>query len=221
MNIACSSATLGMQAAADMIGAGSARCAIVVSPEICSAHLEWRDRNCHFMFGDVCTAAVLEPAEAACGPHFRILSTRGATQFSNNIRNNDGFLRRAHSQMQDRRDMQFMQEGRRVFKEVLPRVVGHITTHLEAGGIEPADLKRVWLHQAIKALNDFIGRKVLGRTPTPEEQPNILQHYANTSSAGSIIAFAQHSGDLSLGDLGLICLFGVGYSVGSVLLERG
>lgn len=221
MNIACSSATLGMQAAADMIGAGSARCAIVVSPEICSVHLEWRDRNCHFMFGDVCTAAVLEPAEAACGPHFRILSTRCAMQFSNNIRNNDGFLRRAHSQMQDRRDMQFMQEGRRVFKEVLPRVVGHIAMHLEAGGIEPADLKRVWLHQAIKALNDFIGRKVLGRTPTPEEQPNILQHYANTSSAGLIIAFAQHSGDLSLGDLGLICSFGVGYSVGSVLLERG
>jgi beta-ketodecanoyl-[acyl-carrier-protein] synthase len=27
--------------------------ALVVNPEICSAHLEWRDRDCHFIFGDV------------------------------------------------------------------------------------------------------------------------------------------------------------------------
>jgi beta-ketodecanoyl-[acyl-carrier-protein] synthase len=221
MNVACSSATFGMQAAADMIAAGSARCAIVVNPEICSAHLEWRDRDCHFIFGDVCTASVLERAEAAQGAHFRILSTRCATEFSNNIRNNNGFLRRAHGQMEDRRDMQFMQSGRRVFKEVLPLVVDHIADHLAAEKVEPDDLKRLWLHQANKAMNDFIGRKVLRRTPTAEEQPNILQDYANTSSAGSIIAFAQHSDDLAQGDLGLICSFGAGYSVGSVLLRRG
>lgn len=221
MNVACSSATFGMQAAADMIKAGSARCAIVVNPEICSAHLEWRDRDCHFIFGDVCTAAVLEPVEAAQGGHFRILSTRCATDFSNNIRNNDGFLRRAHRQMADRRDMQFMQEGRRVFKEVLPLVANHIGDHLAAAKVAPDDLKRLWLHQANKAMNDFIGRKVLGRTPTPEEQPNILQDYANTSSAGSIVAFSQHSDDMAPGELGLICSFGAGYSVGSVLVERG
>jgi beta-ketodecanoyl-[acyl-carrier-protein] synthase len=37
MNVACSSATFGLQAAADMIRAGSIDRAIVVSPEICSA----------------------------------------------------------------------------------------------------------------------------------------------------------------------------------------
>lgn len=220
MNVACSSATFGIQAAVDMIGAGNARCAIIVSPEICSAHLEWRDRDCHFIFGDVCTAVVLEPAEAAQGAHFRILGTRCATQFSNNIRNNAGFLRRAHDQMQDRRDMQFMQEGRRVFKEVLPLVAGHIADHLAGAGVDADRLSRLWLHQANQAMNDFLGRKVLGRTPAGHEQPNILKDYANTSSAGSIVAFAQHSDDLTSGDLGLICSFGAGYSVGSVLVER-
>ena len=53
-------------------------------------------------------------------------------------------------------------------------------------------------------MNDFIGKKVMGRTTTPEEQPNILQDYANTSSAGSIIAFSKHSDDLRSGDRGLI-----------------
>jgi len=222
MNVACSSATFGIQAAADMIRAGSAKCALIVNPEICSAHLEWRDRDCHFIFGDVCTAAVIEPAEAAQGAHFLIRSTRCATQFSNNIRNNNGFLRRTRpGQMEDRRDMQFMQEGRKVFKEVLPLVSRHIADHMAEEGVAADDLRRLWLHQANKSMNDFIGRKVLGRVPAPEEQPNILQDYANTSSAGSIIAFSKYSDDLKPGDTGLICSFGAGYSVGSVLVERG
>jgi beta-ketodecanoyl-[acyl-carrier-protein] synthase len=221
MNVACSSATFGLQAAADMIRTGSARKALVVSPEICSGHLEWRDRDCHFIFGDVCTALVLERAEEAKGGHFIIRSTRCATQFSNNIRNNNGFLRRSRpAGTADRRDMQFMQEGRKVFKEVLPMVASHIANHMADEGVSADDLKRLWLHQANKAMNDFIGRKVLGRVPEPNEQPNILQDYANTSSAGSIIAFSQYSDDLEPGDTGLICSFGAGYSVGSVLVER-
>ena len=220
MNVACSSATFGIQTASDMIRAGSVRCALIVNPEITSGHLEWRDRDCHFIFGDVATAVVLQRTQEARGAHFKVRSTRCATQFSNNIRNNNGFLRRTRDQMDDRRDMQFMQNGRKVFKEVLPLVSAHIADHMAAEGIAASDLKRLWLHQANKAMNDYIGRKVLGREPAPGEQPNILQDYANTSSAGSMIAFAQHSDNLAPGDLGLICSFGAGYSVGSVIVER-
>lgn len=221
MNVACSSATFGIQAAADMVRSGSIRSALVVNPEICSAHLEWRDRDCHFIFGDVATATLIERREDATGAHFDIMSTRCATQFSNNIRNNNGFLRRSRpSGLEDRRDMQFMQNGRKVFKEVLPLVAEHIAHHMADAGVAADDLKRLWLHQANKSMNDFIGRKVLGRTPEPGEQPNILQDYANTSSAGSIIAFSKHSEDFADGERGLICSFGAGYSVGSVLVER-
>lgn len=220
MNVACSSATFGIQAAADMVRSGSVTCAIVVSPEICSAHLEWRDRDCHFIFGDVATAVVIEPEAHAKGAHFTIHGTRCATEFSNNIRNNNGFLRRTRDQMEDRRDMQFMQNGRRVFKEVLPMVSEHILGHLAHTDWSADSLKRLWLHQANKTMNDFIGKKVLGRTPKDGEQPNILQDYANTSSAGSIIAFSKYSDDLQPGDRGVICSFGAGYSVGSVLVER-
>ena len=221
MNVACSSATFGIQTAADMIRSGSVRRALVINPEICSAHLEWRDRDCHFIFGDVATATLIERADAARGSFFEVKSTHCATVFSNNIRNNNGYLRRSRpAGMVDRRDMQFMQNGRKVFKEVLPMVSEHISAHLASDNIEAADLKRLWLHQANKTMNDFIGRKVLGRTPQPAEQPNILQDYANTSSAGSIIAFSKYSDDLQQGDLGLICSFGAGYSVGSVLVEQ-
>lgn len=220
MNVACSSATFGIQTATDMIKSGSIRSALVVCPEICSAHLEWRDRDCHFIFGDVATAVLLERGENLDQPHFKVKSTRLATQFSNNIRNNNGYLRRTRDQMEDRRDMQFMQNGRKVFKEVLPLVSKHIADHMDAEGVQSDDLKRLWLHQANKTMNDYIGKKVLGRTPDAGEQPNILQDYANTSSAGSIIAFAKYSSDMDKGDVGLICSFGAGYSVGSVILER-
>ena len=221
MNVACSSATFGIQAAADMVRSGSIRSALVVNPEICSAHLEWRDRDCHFIFGDVATATLIERAEDATGPYFEVKSTRCATDFSNNIRNNNGFLRRSRPDgVADRRDMQFMQNGRKVFKEVLPLVSQHIAGHMADNEVQAADLKRIWLHQANKSMNDFIGKKVLGRAPEAGEQPNILQDYANTSSAGSIIAFSKYSNDLSDGDIGLICSFGAGYSVGSVILQK-
>ena len=147
MNVACSSATFGIQAAADMIRSGSIRSALVVCPEICSAHLEWRDRDCHFIFGDVATAVLIERAEDAAGSYFEIKSTRCATEFSNNIRNNNGFLRRSRPDgVADRRDMQFMQNGRKVFKEVLPMVAEHIAGHMADEGVEAADLKLSLIH---------------------------------------------------------------------------
>ena len=38
--------------------------------------------------------------------------------------------------------------------------------------------------------------------------------------AGAIVAFHKFHEDLSPGDKGLICSFGAGYSVGSLLVER-
>jgi beta-ketodecanoyl-[acyl-carrier-protein] synthase len=220
MNVACSSATFGIQAAGDMIRSGSARAILMVNPEITSGHQEWRDRDCHFIFGDVCTAVLLERIDDDVDDAWEILSTRLVTEFSNNIRNNNGFLRRAHDQMEPRRDMQFMQEGRKVFKQVVPLVVDLMTSHLADEGYQPSQLSRMWLHQANKGMNDMIGAKVLGREPTRDEQPNVLQDYANTSSAGSIIAFSKFSDDLPAGSVGVICSFGAGYSAGSVIVRK-
>lgn len=220
MNVACSSATFGITLAADMIKAGTARRVLMVNPEICSAHLEWRDRDCHFIFGDVCTAVVLERADEKTAG-FEIVSTKLLTAFSNAIRNNNGFLRRTRQgAMGDNRDMLFKQEGRKVFKQVVPMVAELIQSHLGETQIAPAALKRLWLHQANKGMNDLIGARVLSREPARHEQPNILQDYANTSSAGSIIAFSQFSDDLTSGDLGVICSFGAGYSAGSVIVRK-
>lgn len=221
MNVACSSATFGIQMAYDMLRSGSVRAVLIVDPEICTGHLNLRDRDSHFIFGDVCTAIVMERAETCTAKGaWEIIGTRLMTKFSNNIRNNFGFLNRTAPEGIGAKDKLFVQEGRKVFKEVVPMVSQLILDHMADEGLDPKDLKRLWLHQANKSMNDFIGRKVLGRVPEPSEQPNILHEYANTSSAGSIIAFSQHSEDLEAGDLALICSFGAGYSAGNVLVRK-
>lgn len=225
MNVACSSATFGVQTAADFIRSGNARSVLVVNPEITSGHLNWRDRDSHFIFGDVATAILVEAKDIAPANHWEILGTRLKTQFSNNIRNNFGFLNRAHGdgpvdQSGPRNDKLFVQEGRKVFKEVVPMVGNMILEHAEALGLSGADLRRMWLHQANTGMNRLIAQRVLGREATDDESPTVLDTYGNTSSAGSIIAFHKHNEDLVAGDIGLICSFGAGYSAGTVFVRK-
>ncbi len=220
MNVACSSATFGIQTAADFIRAGNARSVLVVSPEICSGHLNWRDRDSHFIFGDVATAVLVEDADFAPPVHWDILGTQLKTRFSNNIRNNFGFLNRAAPESRDAADKLFVQEGRKVFKEVVPMVGELITDHIARLGIAPEQLRRLWLHQANAGMNRLIAQRVLGHEASEDESPTVLDTYANTSSAGSIIAFHLHSDDLEAGDTGLICSFGAGYSAGSVVVRK-
>ena len=220
MNVACSSATFGIQTAADYVRSGNARSVLVVSPEITSGHLNWRDRDSHFIFGDVATAVLVEDAAMAPDAHWDILGTRLKTVFSNNIRNNFGFLNRAHPDSAGAADKLFVQEGRKVFKEVVPMVAQMIVDEAERLDIEPTGLRRLWLHQANAGMNRLIAHKVLGHEASDDESPTVLDTYGNTSSAGSIIAFHLHHEDLAAGDTGLICSFGAGYSAGTVFVRK-
>jgi beta-ketodecanoyl-[acyl-carrier-protein] synthase len=220
MNVACSSATFGIQTAADYIRAGNAKSVLVVSPEITSGHLNWRDRDSHFIFGDVATAVLVEDAAIAPAAHWDILGTRLKTVFSNNIRNNFGFLNRASPGSEGQADKLFVQEGRKVFKEVVPMVAEMIVGEANRLGIDPHGLRRLWLHQANTGMNRLIAHRVLGHEANADESPTVLDTYGNTSSAGSIIAFHLHNADLAPGDTGLICSFGAGYSAGTVFVRK-
>ncbi|MCA0902590.1 beta-ketoacyl-ACP synthase III [Qipengyuania aquimaris] len=220
MNVACSSATFGIQTAADYIRAGNAKSVLVVSPEITSGHLNWRDRDSHFIFGDVATAVLVEDAAIAPAQHWDILGTKLKTVFSNNIRNNFGFLNRAYPEDAGGPDKLFVQEGRKVFKEVVPMVAQMIVDEAGRLDIDPTALRRLWLHQANTGMNRLIAHRVLGHEANEDESPTVLDTYGNTSSAGSIIAFHLHSEDLKEGDTGLICSFGAGYSAGTVFVRK-
>lgn len=222
MNVACSSATFGIEQAVNAVRSGTARAVLMVNPEITSGHQAWLDRDCHFIFGDVCTAVIVQRLENAKPGSWEVLGTKLATKYSNNIRNNFGFLNRSEDANRDDRDKLFMQEGRKVFKEVCPMAAEHMSTHLQSLGLSSAtDVRRYWLHQANLAMNQLIAKKLLGSSEfTADKSPVILDEFANTASAGSVIAFHRHKNDLGAGDVGVICSFGAGYSIGSVVVRK-
>jgi len=221
MNVACSSATFSLQAATSALQTGGARCVVVANPEITSGHNNFAERDFHFIFGDACTALVIELAdEAVSDERWEVLGTALATQFSNNIRNDAGFLNECEAGERSEDELLFRQNGHKVFKEVIPMVAAHIKDHLKRAGLSSADVTRFWLHQANLKMNQLIAKSVLGRVPEESEAPVTLNEFANTSSAGSVIAFHRHRADLETGDIGVICSFGAGYSVGSCLVRK-
>ncbi len=218
MNVACSAATFGLKQAYDAIKTGARR-VLLVNVEITSGHTDYRSRDCHFIFGDVATASIIEDTTTKTG--FEIVDTQLFTQFSNNIRNNFGFLN--GSELTHRDDKQFRQDGRKVFKEVCPLVAKMITKQLEKNNILPTDVKRFWLHQANANMNELILKLVVGKQAAeadPALVPIILDEFANTSSAGVIIALHRTQDQVNDGEYGVLCSFGAGYSVGSILVQK-
>ena len=86
---------------------------------------------------------ILEDAELAKNKQgFEIVDTRLVTKFSNNIRNNFGFLNRTAPENRDDDDKLFIQEGRKVFREVSPMVAQLITDHLADNNLQASGLRR-------------------------------------------------------------------------------
>lgn len=220
MNVACSTATFAIINGYNAIKSGNAKCVLVVNPEFTTPQLDYSNRDSHFIFGDVATAVVIESSETATSNHqFKIVNTQQLTQFSNNIQCNHSYVDHCYDELPED-NAYFFQEGRKVFKELLPIVTNTISSHLAENDWQVEDVKRMWLHQANINMNLFAAKKLLGREPEFLDAPLILDEYANTASAGSVVAFHKYSEDFEAGDKGILCSFGAGYSVGCISLEK-
>ena len=215
MNVACSAATFGLKQAYDAVKCGARR-VLLLNVEITSGHLDYRARDGHFIFGDVATASIIEETDTKSG--YEILDIHLFTQFSNNIRNNFGFLNRSEDAVVD--DKLFRQDGRKVFKEVCPLVAKIITTQLEKLQLSAEQIKRFWLHQANANMNELILKLVVGKDADLARAPIILDEFANTSSAGVIIAMHRTGEQVNDGEYAVISSFGAGYSAGSIIVKK-
>jgi beta-ketodecanoyl-[acyl-carrier-protein] synthase len=220
MSVACSSGTFGIISAVNLITTGQARSVLLVTPEITTPQLNYRDRDSHFIFGDVAVAMLIEAEDVDETGGWEIIGSRMMTKFSNNIRSNLGYLNASETPEPAFEDRYFVQEGRKVYKEVCPMVASMILEDLERLDLSAADMKRLWLHQANINMNSMVARKVFGREYEPEEAPVILDEFANTAGAGSLVAFHRHNDGFESGDKGLICSFGAGYSAGTVFVQK-
>lgn len=228
MNVACSAATFGIAQAVGSIKGGLGTKIAVVNVEITTAHLNWRNRDSHFIFGDVATASIVEASDTPKG--YEIIDSKLFTQFSTNIKNEYGFLDKGeylaaeaelYGDLQDpTSDKLFLQNGRKVFREVCPKVSELISEHLAENDLPATEVKMMWLHQANINMINLILRSVVGKNADPAITPTVIDEFGNTSSASPVIVFHRFKDQLQSGDLGVMCSFGAGYSIGSVLLRK-
>ncbi|RFC68238.1 MULTISPECIES: beta-ketoacyl-ACP synthase III [Mesorhizobium] len=222
MGLGCSSAAAALHVACNMIRAGGQKRILVVVPEIVTSPLDFRDRQTHFIFGDAAVAMVVEPRNGRRSGRFEVIDSRTWTQFSSNIRNNLGFLTRSEQEDPYTIDMQgnlIKQVGNKVFKEVT--VAGHkfIVDFLAHHDLTPHDMRRFWLHQANARMNSMILKLAFGEEVGHDRAPMVLDRYGNTAGAGAVIALKENHEDMKIGDYGLLCAFGAGYSIGGALLR--
>lgn len=228
MNVACSAATFGIAQAVGAIKGGLGTKIAVVNVEITTAHLNWRNRDSHFIFGDVATASIIEASDTPKG--YEVLDSKLFTQFSTNIKNEYGFLDKGeylaaeaelYGDLQEPvSDKLFLQNGRKVFREVCPKVSELISEHLAENNLPATEVKMMWLHQANINMINLILRSVVGKQADPAITPTVIDEFGNTSSASPVIVFHRFKDQLKSGELGVMCSFGAGYSIGSVLLRK-
>lgn len=224
MGLGCSSALAGLHVATNLVRSGAHRRVLVVTPELITAHLNFRDRQTHFIFGDASVAVLIEALGASeeRPGRFEIVDTRSWTQFSNNIRTNFGFMSRLAQDDPSYLAMEgnlIKQNGNKVFKDVT--IAGHkfIVDFLAEHGHTPETMRRFWLHQANARMNAMILKLAFGGEVGQDRAPTVLDRLGNTAAAGAIIALEEKHRDMKPGEHGLLCAFGAGYSIGGALLR--
>ncbi|MEQ9020067.1 MAG: beta-ketoacyl-ACP synthase III [Nitratireductor sp.] len=224
LSLGCSSASGGLHVAFNLLRSGAHRRALVVTPELITPHLNFRDRQTHFIFGDAATAMLVEaigPDEERPG-RFEVMDTRSWTQFSNNIRSNFSYLNRAAQDdvgVIDTEGKLIKQQGNKVFKEVTIASHRFIVDFLAEHGHTPQTVRRFWLHQANARMNGMILKLAFGEEVGHDRAPMVLDRLGNTAAAGAVVALSENHRDMTAGDFGLLCTYGAGYSLGGALLR--
>lgn len=222
INVACSSAIFGISMAASNIQSNLAKSVLVITPEIYTGHLNFQDRKSHFIFGDGASAIVVE-AKKYCSSNnpYLIINSKLKTKYSNNIRNNFGFLNRSIRDVENNEDeLLFSQNGKNVRDQIVPLVSDHILEHLNDLNMSAVDIKKIFLHQSNIHMNMAIAKNVYGRDANDFEIPHVLDKYGNIGAAGAIITFNKYNKDLLCENYCMLCAYGAGYSVGSIVLKK-
>ena len=218
MLVGCSSTTFAINNAISDISSGVANNVLVINPEISTPFVNYAKRDIHFIFGDGCVATVV--SKNINSNSFKVIDRKLITKFSNNIRSDWSYLARAASDEKSYEDLLFYQNGNSVFKEVCPMVAKFILDQLDKNELSHKEIKKFWLHQANARMVNLIVSKIIGSNDFDTSlAPLPIEKFGNLASAGSMFAFNLHN-DLQPGEKGLICSFGAGYSVCSIIVEK-
>jgi 3-oxoacyl-(acyl-carrier-protein) synthase III len=220
LTMACASALYGLHIADGMIRSGQAERIMICSPEIMTCINGHYRRDVHFIFGDAASAIIVEKDDGRPGG-WDVLGTHLANKWSIALRSDFGFMNPAERETGDLTYQPGLdQDGHKVFKDVIPFASKTARDLMEKIDVAPADVRRVWLHQANIRMVEMISKRILERERTEENAPAIIHEHGNTSSSSVVMCFEKHREDMAAGDIGVMAAFGAGYGVGSAAVRK-
>ncbi|HEY9842114.1 MAG: 3-oxoacyl-ACP synthase III family protein [Candidatus Sericytochromatia bacterium] len=215
LTAACSGFLYALDAGARQILTG-ARKVLIVSAEIRSRFVNPKDPATAPIFGDAAAAVVLEPAPVGTGIMGLQLMADGQGYFSVHIPAGGARLPASHETVDQGQHFIRMENGEKIFFEVVEGMTVHTQAFLTALGSSLDEVDFVIPHQA----NLMILKEVARRLALPPEKMLInVQQVGNTSSASIPLALSWFRDRIPAGSRVLMVAVGAGHTMGLGLLR--
>ena len=220
LSAACSGFTYSLTTAAQIVGSGGSKHALVVGADVMSSIIDYTDRTTCVLFGDGAGAVVVSATDD---------EGIGIIDFENYVDGSGGHAlcmpaggshRPATLETVEQRLHYVKQEGQTVFKFAVRNMEEVCRRILERNKIDPSSLDLFAAHQANRRIIQLTAEK-LGM---PQEKVVInIDRYGNTTGGTIplVLNDALEQGRLKRGDLVLLASVGAGFTVGAVLLRWG
>ena len=216
INSACTSWFYALNAATDMVRAGSINRALVIGSERISLAMDWQKRESCFLFGDGAGAVVIEASEQESGLLASKISCIPDSREC--LRLPDWGMTPTH--LTDNLFISLDFEGQEIFKSAVKGMSDAIADVLEKQNLSADDIDLFIPHQA----NIRIIQTLAKRLNFPMEKVVVAIHkYANTSAASIPLALcdALEEGRIVPGMKILTATFGAGLTCGAGIIQWG
>jgi 3-oxoacyl-[acyl-carrier-protein] synthase-3 len=220
LSAACSGFTYALTTAANMVGTGGSKHALVIGADVMSSIIDYTDRATCVIFGDGAGAAVVE---ASTDDGIGILDFENYVDGSGGqaLKMPGGGSRHpASHETIDQRLHYVKQDGQTVFRFAVRNTEEACRRLLERNKVSADDIDLFVSHQANRRII-FAAAEKLG---VPEKKVVInIEQYGNTTAATIPLALntAVEEKRLKRGDLVLMVSVGAGFTVGAMLLRWG
>ncbi|MCM0583319.1 ketoacyl-ACP synthase III [Weissella diestrammenae] len=215
ISTACAGFVFGMSTADKFIKSGQYNHALVISAEVNSKMMDFKDRTSAVFFGDGAGAVILSGTDMA---NNQVIGEQMRTVGNADVVHSGRIapMRQLSADNYPTIDA-FQQIGRQVFDEVISIIPDHVETFLATKNLEPADIDFFITHQANLRIIEQIAAAI--NQPMTKFSTNVV-YYGNTSSAGIAMAFDELAKKEKLiGKKVLLTGFGAGFTYGSLLLQ--
>lgn len=211
INAACSGFIYALDVAAGYFARGRAKKILIVSAEMMSKLVDWKDRATCVLFGDGAGAVVLGEGDSLLS--IRLSAVGNADPlYAPNVDGNSPFCDCPH------KEPYLYMNGQEVYKFAVSAMYNDVVDVVAQAGLTLEDITYVLPHQANIRIVET-GRKKLG-LPVEKVLTNIDTH-GNISSAciPTLMDEKNRCHTFQKGDILVLCAFGGGFTTGACVLK--